>query len=124
MYEVSISGWKSPFLEIIKEVADQDTEYQRLKLQIQQSAREDNQQEYKLDNVGLIYLKQRLYVPNQSRIKNLIMDEFHISHYAGHPGYQKMITAIWKEYFWPGMKKSIVEYLVQCLECQQIKAEH
>eukprot|EP00253_Pinus_taeda_P001689 PITA_01689 len=31
LYEISISGWKSPFLEIIKEIADQDTEYQQLK---------------------------------------------------------------------------------------------
>eukprot|EP00253_Pinus_taeda_P020306 PITA_20306 len=118
------SGWKSPFLEIIKEIADQDTEYQQLKLQIQQFAREDSQQEYELDDAGRIYFQKRLYVPNQSRIRNLIMDEFHVSHYAGHPGYQKMITAIRKEYFWPGMKKDIVEYLSRCLECQQIKAEH
>eukprot|EP00253_Pinus_taeda_P005349 PITA_05349 len=124
LYEISISGWKSPFLEIIKEIADQDTEYQQLKLQIQQSAKKDSQQEYEVDDAGRIYFKKRLYVPNQSRIKNLIMDEFHVSHYAGHPGYQKMITAIRKEYFWPGMKKNIVEYLSQCLECQQIKAEH
>eukprot|EP00253_Pinus_taeda_P013560 PITA_13560 len=118
------SGWKSPFLEIIKEIADQDTEYQQLKLQIQQSAREDSQQEYELDDAERIYFKKRLYVPNQSRIRNLIMDEFHVSHYAGHSGYQKMITTIRKEYFWPGMKKNIVEYLSRCLECQQIKAEH
>eukprot|EP00253_Pinus_taeda_P031491 PITA_31491 len=124
LYEVSISGWKSPFLEIIKEIADQDTEYQQLKLQIQQFAREDNQQEYELDDAGRIYFKKRLYVPNQSRIRNLIMDEFHVSHYAGHPGYQKIITTIRKEYFWPRMKKNIVEYLPWCLECQQIKAEH
>eukprot|EP00253_Pinus_taeda_P008896 PITA_08896 len=52
------------------------------------------------------------------------MDEFHVSHYAGHPGYQKMIKAIRKEYFWLGMKKDIVEYLSRCLECQQIKVEH
>eukprot|EP00253_Pinus_taeda_P012189 PITA_12189 len=89
-----------------------------------QSAKKDSQQEYELDDAGRIYFKKRLYVPNQNRIRNLIMDEFHISHYAGHPGYQKMVTAIRKEYFWPGMKKSIVEYLSRCLECQQIKAEH
>eukprot|EP00253_Pinus_taeda_P015903 PITA_15903 len=124
LYEISISGWKSPFLEIIKEIADQDTEYQELKSQLQQSAKKDSQQEYEVDDAGRIYFKKRLYVPNQSRIKNLIMDEFHVSHYAGHPGYQKMITAIRKEYFWPGMKKNIIEYLSQCLECQQIKAEH
>eukprot|EP00253_Pinus_taeda_P017694 PITA_17694 len=99
LYEVSISGWKNPFLDIIKETSDQDAEYQQLRQQIQQAVKEDSQQEYTTDDAGLIYFKGRIYVPNQSRIKNLIMDEFHISHYAGHPGYQKMITAIRKEYF-------------------------
>eukprot|EP00253_Pinus_taeda_P012349 PITA_12349 len=87
-------------------------------------SRKDSQSEYMIDDAGIVYFKQRIYVPNQNKVKNLIMDEFHISHYAGHPGYQKMITAIRKEYFWPGMKKDIVEYLARCLECQQIKAEH
>lgn len=47
-----------------------------------------------MDNAGILYYKKRLYVPDQNNIKILILDEFHISHYAGHPGYQKMITAI------------------------------
>eukprot|EP00253_Pinus_taeda_P004481 PITA_04481 len=115
---MGLAGYYRRFVE------DQDSEYQQLKLQIQQSAKRDSQQEYELDDAGRIYFKKRLYVPNQSRIRNLIMDEFHTSHYTGHPGYQKMITAIRKEYFWPGMKKNIVEYLARCLECQQIKAEH
>eukprot|EP00253_Pinus_taeda_P020204 PITA_20204 len=82
LYEVSISGWKSPFLEMIKEIADLDAEYQQLKLQIQQSARENSQQEYELDDAGRIYFQKQLYVPNQGKIRNLIMDEFHVSHYA------------------------------------------
>eukprot|EP00253_Pinus_taeda_P009514 PITA_09514 len=35
-----------------------------------------------------------------------------------------MIVALRKEYYWPGMKKNVAEYLARCLECQQIKAEH
>jgi len=35
-----------------------------------------------------------------------------------------MITTLKKEYYWLGMKKDVVEYLAQCLEHQQIKAEH
>eukprot|EP00253_Pinus_taeda_P019990 PITA_19990 len=124
LYEVSITEWKNPFLDIIKEISGQDTEYQRLKQQIQQSDGKDSQQEFTTDDAGIVYFQQRIYVPNQNKIKSLIMDEFHISHYAGHPGYQKMMTAIRKEYFWPGMKKDVVEYLARCLECQQIKAEH
>eukprot|EP00253_Pinus_taeda_P011178 PITA_11178 len=124
LYEVSISEWKSPILEMVKEASRQDINYQQLKLQLQQSAGLTDQSDYKLNKDGMIHFKQRLYVPSQDKIKNLIMDEFHVSHYAGHPGYQKMITAIRKEYFWPGMKKDIAEYLARCLECQQIKAEH
>eukprot|EP00253_Pinus_taeda_P022952 PITA_22952 len=124
LYEVSVSEGKSPVLEMVKEASRQDVNYQQLKLQLQQSAGLTDQSDYKLNKDGMIHFKQRLYVPSQDKIKNLIMDEFHVSHYAGHPGYQKMITAIRKEYFWPGMKKDIAEYLSRCLECQQIKAEH
>ena len=52
------------------------------------------------------------------------MNEYHRSNYAGHPGYQKMLTAIRKVYFWPTMRKNIAEYLNKCLECQQVKVEH
>jgi hypothetical protein len=46
------------------------------------------------------------------------MDELHKRPYSGHPGYQKMITATRKQFYWPGMKKDIVEYLAKCIECQ------
>eukprot|EP00253_Pinus_taeda_P015655 PITA_15655 len=72
----------------------------------------------------MLYFNKRLYVPDSDDLKNLILDEFHTSHYTSHPGYQKMVTALRKEYFWPRMKKQVVEYLAKCLECQQIKAEH
>eukprot|EP00253_Pinus_taeda_P015024 PITA_15024 len=124
LYEISISEWKSPFGEMIKETAKQDAEYQQIKHQLQQPSNEKNQQGYELDDRGMLYYQKILYVPNQNSIKNLILDEFHISHYAGHPCYQKMITTIGKDYFWPWMKKNVAEYLAQCLECQQIKAEH
>ena len=35
-----------------------------------------------------------------------------------------MLTAIRKVYYWPGMRKNIVEYLSKCFECQQVKVEH
>jgi len=72
----------------------------------------------------MLYFNKKLYVPNSNNLKNLILDEFHTSHYTGHPGYQKMVTALRKDYFWPRMKKQVIEYLARCLECQQIKAEH
>lgn len=58
-----------------------------------------------------------MYVPNQQHLKNLILDEYHKIPYAGHPGYQKMICALQKGFFWHGMKKEVAEYLAKCLEC-------
>jgi hypothetical protein len=35
-----------------------------------------------------------------------------------------MITATRKQFYWSGLKKDITEYLVKCIECQQVKSEH
>ena len=63
-------------------------------------------------------------MPNRTTLKELILNEFHCNNYAGHLGYQKILTAIKKVYYWSGMRKNIVEYLSKCLECQQVKVEH
>jgi hypothetical protein len=44
--------------------------------------------------------------------------------YAGHPTYQKTIALVKRQYYWPGMKKEVAEYIAKCLECQKVKAEH
>jgi hypothetical protein len=44
--------------------------------------------------------------------------------YVGHPSYQKTIAAVRSQYFWPGMKKDVVDYIARCMECQRVKVEH
>ena len=44
--------------------------------------------------------------------------------YVGHPGYQKTIRTVRSQFFWPGMKKDVVDYIARCMECQRVKAEH
>jgi len=122
--KISVSRWQNTLLEKIKIAADQDVDYQQIKQQVQQLSGRETPQGYELDDAGMLYFNKRLYVPNEDSLRKLILDEFHISHYTGHPGYQKMVTALRKEYYWPGMKKNVAEYLERCLECQQIKAEH
>ena len=65
-----------------------------------------------------------MYVPNIPKVKLLIQDEIHKIPYSGHPGYQKTITMLRKEYFWPNMKTEVAEYIARCFECQQVKIEH
>ena len=68
--------------------------------------------------------KNRLYVPNIPEVKLLILNEVHKSPYSGHLGYQKMISVLRNEYFWPNMKNEVAEYIARCIECQQFKVEH
>ena len=53
-----------------------------------------------------------------------ILYEYHKQPYSGHLGYQKMLTALKKKLFWPGMKKHVADYLARYMECQLVKVEH
>ena len=44
--------------------------------------------------------------------------------YAGNPRYQKTMAVIKSHYFWPGMKREIIEYIARYMECQKVKAEN
>ncbi|XP_068328115.1 uncharacterized protein [Pyrus communis] len=65
----------------------------------------------------------RMYMSNIAELKKEILDEAHISAYAMHPGSTKMYHTIRPFYYWPGMKREIVEYVSRCAICQQVKAE-
>jgi hypothetical protein len=54
----------------------------------------------------------------------MILNELHKNPYVGHLDYQKLITMLRKEFYWPNMKREIVEYLVKFIEFQQVKVEH
>jgi hypothetical protein len=48
----------------------------------------------------------------------------HIVPYGGHLGYQKTISIVKIQYYWPSMKKEVIEFISKCLKCQKVKAEH
>jgi hypothetical protein len=41
-----------------------------------------------------------------------------------HPGVTKMRVDLKPLLLWKGMKEYIVNYMVRCLECQQVNVEH
>ena len=96
---ISVNKWQSTLFEKIKIAVEQDAIYQHIKQQLQQQSDKELQQGYKLDDADMLCFNNKLYVPNEDSIKKLILDEFHTSHYTGHPGYQKMVTALRNEYY-------------------------
>jgi hypothetical protein len=79
---------------------------------------------YKLGVDGILLHKNGIFIPNVQDMKRIIFHEMHNTPYARHPRYQKTITAVKSQYFWPGMKREILEYIARCMECQKVKTEH
>nr|GEW49382.1 putative reverse transcriptase domain-containing protein [Tanacetum cinerariifolium] len=73
---------------------------------------------------GGIYFFDRIWIPSVGGVRKLIMDEAHTSRYSIHPSADKMYYDLRDLYWWPSMKRDIAEYVIQCLTCSEIKAEH
>jgi hypothetical protein len=54
----------------------------------------------------------------------MLFSKKHKVPYVGHPGYQKTIAVVKKQYYWPCMKNEVVDFMARCLECQKVKVEH
>jgi hypothetical protein len=77
-----------------------------------------------LEEDGILMHKNKVYVPNSYELRKLVLKEMHNVPYVGHPSYQKTIATVRSQYFWPGMKKDVVDYIARCMECQRVKVEH
>ena len=72
----------------------------------------------KMEFYGVLTYKVRIYIPNVAYLRRVVMDEIHQALYFGHPRYQKTIATARKQYFWPGMRKDMAEYISRYMKCQ------
>ena len=70
---------------------------------------------------GVVYMEGRIYVPNNKKIKKEILKKNHDSVDVRHPGQQRMLELLKRNYWWPGLKKDIKIYVQGCFKCQQNK---
>jgi Integrase zinc binding domain len=64
----------------------------------------------------------RLYVPDVSELRHLLISEFHDPPYRGHFGIAKTLKAITSKFYWPKMDLDIKGYIDTCEFCQQSKS--
>jgi hypothetical protein len=91
---------------------------------LQQHKMQHKVEDYQLGIDGILLYRNRVYVPKSSELRSVILKEMHNVPYAGHPGYHKTISTVKSQYYWPGMKKEIADFIDKCLECQKLKVEH
>jgi hypothetical protein len=80
--------------------------------------------DYRLDEQGTLWLKDRICVPGNNEIRNSILKEAHNSRYSIHPGCTKMYKDLKVQFWWEKMREDIAEYVARCDTCQRLKAEH
>ena len=73
---------------------------------------------------GVLMYKGILYIPNVERLRDRILEEAHGPRYSIHMVLIKMYHDLRDIYWWKGLKRNIAEFIVNCPNFQQLKAEH
>ncbi|WVZ91566.1 hypothetical protein U9M48_037718 [Paspalum notatum var. saurae] len=79
--------------------------------------------EFRKDEQGTIWLKNRLCVSLSESIRETIMAEAHCTRYSIHLGSTKMYQDLKRLFWWRRMKRDIAEFVAKCDTCNRIKAE-
>ena len=101
IYEVTLSQTDSDLHKSIRTANRFEPFYVEILKKVQEDRFFQQQKEYKVDKTGLLWSKERLYIPEGGDIRSSILIEFHRTPYSGHLGYQKMISTIKKKLLWP-----------------------
>nr|GEU46494.1 putative reverse transcriptase domain-containing protein [Tanacetum cinerariifolium] len=73
---------------------------------------------------GGIYLFDRIWISSVGAVRKLVMNEAHTSRYSVHSRVDKMYYDLRDLYWWPDIKRDIVDDVSKCLTCSKVKAKH
>lgn len=76
---------------------------------------------YSLEGTRLLY-KGRLVIPSTSSIIPTLLFEYHNTASSGHNGDLKTYLRLATDWYWPGMRKKIAQYVRECEICQKQKS--
>src|SRR3954463_297601 len=79
---------------------------------------------FSTDSKGTIFFGNRLVVPKNRELRQLILQEAHDTPLSIHPGSTKMYRDIRQRFWWTRMKREIARFIAECDVCRRIKAEH
>jgi hypothetical protein len=107
LFEINISREESDLEQRIRTIGINDENYTKVMAELQNSTVNSDKPDLSIDKKGLLWFKNRLYIPDLIELKLTVLEEVHKKPYSGHPGYQKTITTLRKLFYWPNMKGEI-----------------
>jgi hypothetical protein len=94
MHATAVSMHRSDLKRRILDGLVTEQHYLQVKERLQQGDVQQKIKEYEIKEDELLMHKNRIYVPSFRELRNLVLKEMHDVLYAGHPGYQKIITIV------------------------------
>jgi hypothetical protein len=80
--------------------------------------------EYHIDDDGIIMFRGRMVMPDNADLKKEIVQSHHDSGTAGHPGREKTLDLVTRDYWWTSVTQYIHKYVDGCEQCQHSKTVH
>ena len=71
---------------------------------------------------GLLYVRRRLYVPDNAELKTQIIKFIHDSPPSGHAGRAATYDRVSTHYYWPGMTSTVSRFVGNCHVCKRSKS--
>jgi hypothetical protein len=72
---------------------------------------------------GLLRYKERVIIPADPTLRAKLLHEMHDTKVGGHSGVLCTYKKLGQQFYWPGMRKSVQEYIKNCVVCQKTKLD-
>ncbi|MBW0568597.1 hypothetical protein O181_108312 [Austropuccinia psidii MF-1] len=112
----------SNLIDSIKKALWKDSQYRSI---LHKLGKDKFIQDYSLySSSQLLLFKDWVVVPNDPTIQLSILQKRHNSPLAGHPGQEKTLKLVKRDFHWSGMTQFIKEYVSSCQQCSRNKNIH
>ncbi|MBW0491545.1 hypothetical protein O181_031260, partial [Austropuccinia psidii MF-1] len=112
----------SDLVDKIQKEVWQDKDYKEI---LKQLARGESVPDYSLEpQAKLLLFKDRVVIPSNEELQLNILQKHHDSPLAGHPGQEKTLKLIKRDFYWAGMNQFIKDYVSSFQQCSRNKNIH
>jgi len=117
--QVEMKIFEADFIATVVAASERDQEWTTRKEELERLENEGKQfPKNWMKKDGMLYYKNRLYIPNDEGLQTTIAQGGHDSQIAGHLGQEKTVEIVTRDFYWKGLTAWINEYVRACDECQ------
>jgi len=119
----SLRKFEEDFLSSVKEAAMEDENWMQRKEELETLTKEEKELPKQGSiSEGLLYDKDRVFIPDNEDLQTLMAKGCHNCRIAGHFGQEKTLEIITQDFYWKRITVWVNHYVRSCTTCQQAKA--